>query len=62
MRSRASASCSRTEHDLQPDDAGEVVIEIDVVVVISEPQAEQLQEAVVQVHPFMETHTDAFYT
>lgn len=45
----------RTEHVLQADDAGEVVVEVDVVVVVGKPQADQLQELVVQLHAFMGT-------
>lgn len=44
-----------TEHVLQTDDAGEVVVEVDVVVVVSKPQAEQLQQLVVQLHPCRQT-------
>lgn len=39
-----------TEHIFQADDAGEVVIKVDVVVLISEPQAKQLEELGVQMH------------
>lgn len=45
----------RTEHVLQTDDAGEVVVKVDVVVVVSEPQSDELQELVVQVHAFTGT-------
>lgn len=41
-----------TEHVLQTDNAGEVVVKVDVVAVVSKPQADQLQELVVQVHSF----------
>lgn len=45
----------RTEHVLQTDDAGEVVVEVDVVVGVGEPQADQLQELVVELHAFTGT-------
>lgn len=45
----------RTEHVLQADDAGEVVVEVDVVVGVGEPQADQLQELVVELHAFTGT-------
>lgn len=48
-------SVLRTEHVLQADDAGEVVVEVDVVVGVGEPQADQLQELVVELHAFTGT-------
>lgn len=48
-------SVLRTEHVLQADDAGEVVVEVDVVVVVGKPQADHLQELVVELHAFMGT-------
>lgn len=44
-----------TEHVLQTDDAGEVVVKVDVVVGVSKPEADQLQEPVVQLHAFTGT-------
>lgn len=44
-----------TEHVLQTDDAGEVVVKVDVVVGVSKPEADQLQELVVQLHAFTGT-------
>lgn len=44
-------SGERTEHVLQADDAGQVVVKVDVEGVVSKPQAHQLQELVVQLHP-----------
>lgn len=42
----------RTEHVFQTDNAGEVVVKVNVVVCVGEPQADELQELVVQVHSF----------
>lgn len=42
-----------TEHVLQAHDAGQVVIKVDVIVGIGKPQADQLQQAVVQLHAFI---------
>lgn len=43
----------RTEHVLQADDAGQVVVEVDVVVGVGEPQTDELQQLVVQLHACM---------
>lgn len=52
----------RTEHVLQTDNAGEVVVKVDVVAVVSKPQADQLQELVVQVHSFTTANRTAQWT
>lgn len=52
----------RTEHVLQADDAGEVVVKVDVIVGISKPQADQLQQAVVQLHAFIGRSTPFILT
>lgn len=37
---RMLAAAGRTEHVLQADDAGEIVIKVDAVLLIGKPQAE----------------------
>lgn len=46
--------CERTEHVLQADDAGQVVVKVDVIFVVGKPQTHQLQELVVQLHSFIQ--------
>lgn len=52
---------THTEHVLQTDDTGEIVIKVDVVVVVSKPQADELQEPVVQIHAFSGTKQRSGY-
>lgn len=41
-----------TEHVLQPDDAGEIIVEVDFEIIIPKPQCYQLKELVINLHPF----------
>lgn len=53
-----NAPPSLTKHVLQTDDARQVIIKIDVKVLVREPQTQQLQDLIVQLHPWMKkTHT-----
>lgn len=57
MSSTFTVDFQRTEHVLQAHDAGQVVVKVDVKVIIGEPQADQLQQGVVQLHAFIWSST-----
>lgn len=53
VRRSCAVAFQPTEHVLQAHDAGQVVVKVDVVVGIGEAEADQLQQAVVQLHAFV---------